>query len=490
MYANPFLGYGRSVTCGRLVGREKEIGKVVDYLIAGAGSINVVGEPRVGKSSVVREAVRRAREANPSILIVDLSLSLMNDAASFYRALMDDILEECAALGVPLPLRIPELPCTTEEDAFSRCERGLRMLARRGVTCVVILDEFDFVRKWSGEWGFVIRCVREFVTDPKYGFVGALITQRTISQIEAEATQGGSRISNSMHQIFVGPLSKAGVRAMCQRCLPDWKISARLEQQVLRISGGHPYIAEMLLHAGWETHRIHISEEIDRRLTELYHIMRELHSEDGLFEILVHIAHDSLGPSSPDQRALLTQYGLIVPSREGRVEIFSEHFREFLKNYRPIVSTFDLLRRTEMKIRGFIEKTFQKAYGAAWLQRIAKQNPGISERKDEWERISLRDHARYGHAAPLLSYSFTKDLWEMMSMEWEMFEPVLGGNKKYWDDRFEILVRVRNAVAHHYEEILPAELLETAERYCNELQQSIEREPMPHNVRIMQFRSP
>jgi Swt1-like HEPN len=214
-----------------------------------------------------------------------------------------------------------------------------------------------------------------------------------------------------------------------------------------------------------------------------------LHSEDGLFEILVHVAHDSLGPSSPEQRALLTQYGLIVPSPDGRMRIFSEHFREFLQSYRPIVSTFDLVRRTEVTIRGFIERTAQKQYGPAWLQRIAKRNPGLSDRKDEWEKMSNKDKARYGAAAPLLSYSFTKDLWEIMSMEWEMFQPFLGRNKKYWDDRFDALVKVRNAVAHHYEEILPAEVLEMAERYCDELRQSIEREPTPQNVRIMQFPS-
>jgi hypothetical protein len=486
MPTNPFLGYGRSVTGNRLVGREHEIDNIVGHILERA-SINIVGEPRVGKSSVVSEAVRRARRADSKIPIVEMSLSLMQDAATFYRNLMNRILEACEDCDLPTPPKIADLPHATEDDAFSRCERGLRMMASRGVCCVVVLDEFDFVRKWGGEWKYVIRCVREFVTDPKYGFTGVFVSQRTMSEIEVEATRGGSTLTHSTHEIFIKPLPKAGIQAMCARCLPEWTITPRLLQQVMQISGGHPYIAEMLLFAGWEPRRVNLSEEITRRLTQLYRNIQELHSEDGLFELLVHVAHESRGPSSPEQRTLLTQYGLTVPSRDGdTMHVFSEHFRDYLQNYRPIVSTLELLRRTEITIRSFIEENCSGKYGAAWLQRIFKQHPGIGGKKEEWERRSLADMARYGRAAPLLSYSYPMDLWEIVSGEWDIFRPLLGRNKQYWNERFTTFAKVRNPVAHHFEEILPKDELERAERYCNELQQTIEGSRMPANVVMMQ----
>jgi hypothetical protein len=60
-HRNPYAGFGKIVRGDRLVGREADIDNIVEMLRTDSGSIAVIGNPRIGKTSVVIEALSRLR---------------------------------------------------------------------------------------------------------------------------------------------------------------------------------------------------------------------------------------------------------------------------------------------------------------------------------------------------------------------------------------------------------------------------------------------
>jgi hypothetical protein len=82
-----------------------------------------------------------------------------------------------------------------------------------------------------------------------------------------------------------------------------------------------------------------------------------------------------------------------------------------------------------------------------------------------------REQQSFGQRASgrLLDFTYPRQLYALMASYWDIFGKILGHDKKYWNERFELLSKVRNPMVHNRMlAVTPAER-ELFEAYCVEI---------------------
>src|SRR5438874_1287498 len=92
---NPFANYGSTRVGAALVGRESEVEELVSNLSEQPCNAAIIGMPRIGKSSLLKEVQARIAQAKPEIVTVWIDVgTLRQDAAALFRLTMDSVAEQ------------------------------------------------------------------------------------------------------------------------------------------------------------------------------------------------------------------------------------------------------------------------------------------------------------------------------------------------------------------------------------------------------------
>jgi hypothetical protein len=240
-------------------------------------------------------------------------------------------------------------------------------------------------------------------------------------------------------------------------------------------TGGHPYLAEMILCRAWLPQSV--SEGASRVLSEIfdyYEHLRGLLAEDQLFDQLLQIA---VGPrlslrSGSVERLL--RYGLIRSIRvadESRYMGWSGHFQEYLERCSRDTPLVDLWRDTEVALREIIVDTYFRELGPDWIEVITKRHITLRPMIDGCVDRMNREKKNFGNEASVtvLDYCYPMDLWTLIVAEWNYFSKTLGRTKDYWSQRFSHLAKVRTPTAHNRQFVLPAHEIKLGQAYCEEV---------------------
>ena len=94
MGANPFADFGTVISNERFIGRENELKRIESRLFGegGYGSLALEGLPRIGKTSLVAEAIRRAqpRFSSLRVVVVRLDVGAFNSVPELFNTLIAD----------------------------------------------------------------------------------------------------------------------------------------------------------------------------------------------------------------------------------------------------------------------------------------------------------------------------------------------------------------------------------------------------------------
>src|ERR1700733_10529301 len=130
---NFYSGYGRIVYGDRLVGREADVALLVERLRQGNNQ-GIVGQRRIGKTSLLVEVTRQLRQTRYPDPIVWLDVSTFSSDAEMFKEVLDEVVDAYVGLGKELPTRFEErilsLPVESAYDAYKRCRRGLTSLSQ------------------------------------------------------------------------------------------------------------------------------------------------------------------------------------------------------------------------------------------------------------------------------------------------------------------------------------------------------------------------
>jgi hypothetical protein len=347
-------------------------------------------------------------------------------------------------------------------------------IQRSGMRQIVVFDEFDWISKIP-EAGLTIQRLRDLIyRQYETGFAAAFVSRRSLRNLEQQIADV-STLDNVCEQYCVRPLDKKGLNKIVRRSESEWLMSDTEISKLWWYCGGHPWIAEMVLcHALPSKSVKGGAEEIMASILEHYQRLRRLLGEDELFDQLLQLTVGPQWSVKIESTEILKRYGLIRGTNDGgntRWEAWSAHCQIYLEMCAREEPTWALWSETERGLREAIQRVCEGKCGAKWLQVIVSKHSAIANVIKGCEEKRNRELKSFGVSScvSILDYSYPMDLWTIMSNEWEWFREILGKDRRYWNDRFSQLTKVRNPTAHSREAAVPNHEVVLAHAYCKEI---------------------
>lgn len=260
--------------------------------------------------------------------------------------------------------------------------------------------------------------------------------------------------------------------AITARAQPSWALSKKELGELGELAGGHPFLTELLLCYAWPIQQLSAG---NAHVLEYYEHLRAILTEDRLFDALLQYAVGPAWSLTQLQQERLLSYGLVQRfEQQNRTLItgWSLHFQTWLERQTRAMPIWQLLREVELGLRDLIEAVLSKSFGTSWLEEIRKRHPAVNAAMEGCEQRRVREKRLLGAAEgrELLDYSYIMDLWVIIQKEWQVFQKVFGNKShKYWEQRIQQIVRVRNPEAHNRTHILLEYEINDGRAACQEL---------------------
>jgi hypothetical protein len=467
---NPFSGRGAPVSGSRLVGR----GLVLDRLVMRISSeahCSIVGLPRMGKTSLAREILRRLDKTTTVLVGGYVTLDAIRGPIQAYSRILEE-----TSLDVSDDLTY--VRTKDHDEAYECFLRVLRKRRRSGEKSVIVIDEMDaIVRDGFADAPLFVSRLRELANDrDRFGVTFVFISRRSLDMIQGAVDC--STLAGLCEVVYLQPLGREGLDALCARSPISVDNCGR--EALWQITGGHPYLAEVVMCEAVERGGSLLNDkaieaaqhEQSHEFTNQYRHLGTLLSHDQMFDAMCELV---VGPRwrtiEPHTVGLLKHYGILRGSDEtaGGVECFSQHFGEYLALLTRATPSWILLGEAERQLRYLVQDRMVDSYGDDWFDELREKHPKLGEALDKLVQQRVREKRMFGDAASdfILDYAYIGDLKDLVFAEWERYRPDLGGAKADWEKRFQEIIKARNPMDHH--RCVPADVLQEAERSCKAL---------------------
>jgi hypothetical protein len=250
---NPFV-YGKPVPPGRFVGRQEAVRTVFSRLHNGE-STAVVGEPHIGKSSLLKyaadEAVRTRwlGDACERQLLIEIDCHLLPGdftPADFWRQALE-----------PVPFVVTDAAverqwATVEANDFGSfsLHRLFRLLAAAGWRVALVIDEFDLLLYHPTlRRAEFFGALRSLVvgTDGLSLVTASRLPLAALNRLTQELNQGGSPFFNMSTEVRLLPLSPDERRQLIDTALAEAGLVFGLADHLFvgELAGGHPFLVQV-----------------------------------------------------------------------------------------------------------------------------------------------------------------------------------------------------------------------------------------------------
>ena len=318
MAQNPF-SYGGAISPELFYGRRDVLAALVNR-VGGrtAQSISIVGERRIGKSSLLNYFRARAEQLlPPGIAFIIIYLDLMKAYCRTWQGVMRALRRELT------PVWREPWPAASDGDLVA-FDFALEELQADGLRLVLCLDEVENLTQRPDEFNDVLEDWRAA------GSMGQMAMIAASAQPLADLCASGGLTSpfyNIFSQQWLGLLAADDWRALVTQ-----QMSATNDDLVFieRIAGGHPFFTQMTASYLWEARAAgqvdydHLRRELWFQFRpHLQHLWRKLTPADQSF--LNQLAVSPTAILDPLQSAALERRGLL---RQG--QLFSDLFGEMI----------------------------------------------------------------------------------------------------------------------------------------------------------------
>jgi hypothetical protein len=166
----------------------------------------------------------------------------------------------------------------------------------------------------------------------------------------------------------------------------------------------------------------------------------------------------------------LLKYGLIKPEQQVYVA-FSAHFQAYLSLVEREMDLWPIWRDAEKALRYLITTKMVEQYGEEWVIKLEKARPNLKNIFDKCREAQQKEERTFGSRASrnLIDFTYPQDLFAILFGEWKIFQPILGKDKPYWQQRADLLAKIRNPLAHNRDEAIYDYERQIAEGYCKEI---------------------
>lgn len=486
-FENPFADFGTIVHHSRFIGREADLRVVENRVIRPleAGNLAVIGEPRIGKSSLLfRSIMERKAEMNErGIVPMWINLATYDSSSDFFQSLVSRCVDELEDLN-----RISEsiqraadralADSTSWSEGYSHIQRFFEKVRLSNIRIWLILDEFDHARHlFKGDVsGF--QGLRELSYRPEWRVTLITASRRSIREIELQ-TQAISTLDGIFQKHYLGMFTDSDADIFFARLQSVGIVMDDPSKESFQYyAGGHPFLLEML---GYEliehfrlTGRVNVDavgRELEHSFLDQYDRMVDLLREDDTLGKLLQILFGPAYDVRQTDIERFLRYGLIHPASEDTYSAFSPHFQTYLRLIERQIDLWPLWRETEVTLRQLVADTMIAEFGDQWIAKVEKAHPNLRTIFDSCRQAQQKEEAAFGNRASrnLLDFTYPRDLFTVIFAEWSKYRPLLGKDKSYWDQRATLLSKLRNPLAHNRDWTLHEHERQLAEGYCKEI---------------------
>lgn len=490
-FENPFADYGTIVHGERFIGRKDDLQVIESRVIRPRepGNLAIIGDSRIGKSSLVYRAVidRRDELIAKRLMPIWISLSNYDRAPVFFRSLVTICVNEPTEVDwlTESIKRSAERALEDEvswNERYGRIQRFFERVRREDTRILFILDEFDHARHLFRGDISAFQGLRELSYRPEWRVSYIITARRTIHDIELQ-TQAISTFDGIFHKHYLGMFGAEDIEEYFNRLASIGILdNASLRGQVAFYCGGHPYLLELFgyeLVEFFRENRVVNVDQVARRslhsFLDQYDRMIELMREEGtLGKLLQALVGPVFDVKWTDVETLL-KYGFIKRSEQGYVA-FSEHFQTYLNLVARDWDLWPIWRETEKTLRKFIKQIMVEKYGEGWIEELERAKPHLKKAVfDHCREAQKKEKRAFGSRASgnLIDFTYPHDLFTIIFAEWNTFKEYLGHDKNYWGQRSKLLGKIRNPLAHNRDESLHEYERQIAEGYCKEILEKI-----------------
>jgi len=499
-----FSDYGEIVHGDRFVGRKKEIAQIEQRVLGkNYGNLAVMGLPRIGKSSLVWEAIMTKKEEllKEKTIAIYFSAGVFHNSKDFFKSLVrfcDDELSICC--DDERYSKILERcvnPLNEENDSIeiihlvTKYFKFIRRILDYKV--IFVIDEFDGVQKYFELPDFQL--LRELSYNPDTKICVVTCSRKTIQDIES--TNGAiSNFYGTFDEIRLAMYSSEDLDAYWGR-LDNTKFDKEYQQQAQYYVGGHPFLLDFY---NYTTMSLDGSETIANRqlqLLEHFKTIQKTMKDEKLLDKSIQLI---LGPvydvTTIDEEKLL-KYGFIRKifveekmetlgrmigwnSKGQTYACFSDFLTlYFMEEHLTSVEYWPLWTKTEKEIRGLIKTVIKNKYGSDWETSMQAELGNSQNWQTKFDtlkhtRKTTRDKFK-NSSNNLVDYTLTRDMYDIfMAPLWiQGFSDVFNGQKREWATIFNFLSDVRNPVAHNNLEFIGEDEVTKAKNYCEMILRAI-----------------
>lgn len=480
---NPYSDFGAIVTGPRFLGRKAEVRTVETRLLGGVGfgSVAVVGLPRVGKTSLIREVLRRAESRMRELRAIVLwtNVGEFESISDLFRRLllnMDEVLREQQLHNPEIEHRISSALAESVLD-FGSVRGVFRSLRRANIRPIYVLDEFDAGRRLFEHTPQYFHWIRELSSNPEFKAAVVIVAKRRLQDVSRLAGFESDYWANVLMTLHLGSFSDEDVREFFSTFEAEGGVVDSVwREDVLELCGRNPYLLDCFAYHAWE--RLASGEGI--QLDWLREVCSGLFSQyvkqvvtvldDGY--MLSKAIQVLVGPQwnvTSDDVLALRDLGVV----QGDRSVLPKVFEQQLSRVARTTDVWPLWSQTERAIRSVLESELKLAYGTRWPDELGKARPHLKAVIDRCREMRNRDrrHLVSSESLPcLLAYTYPAELFDVMCVDWQRFgKPFLGGDKRGWAVKFDILAKMRTPFAHNREEAVSKGMRLQAEGICYEI---------------------
>ena len=486
-FINPFAEYSKIISGDRFIGRKDNL-KFIESRIKRpkeAENIAIIGEPRVGKSSLVYKAIMDCKDelTDNNLLPIWINLGTHEQISNFFCSMVSCCVNEMVNLNwinnsIQDSANIVLNTNQPWSEKYFHIQQFFRKVRQADYRVIIILDEFDSARSLFKDSISGFQKLRELAYQPEWRVTFITMSRRSIKEIELQSN-AISTFALIFQNHFLTTFNDEDMQEYFQKFITiGITLSNDDKEQIIFYCGSHPYLLEMLGYELVEMFRekqmidVTISANyLEQSIVFYYDSLLKLLEEDGSLNKMLQILFGPLvDVKKPDIDKLL-KYGGIRLGPNGEYIGFSEHFQSYLNLVQREVDLWPIWSKTEKKIRSLITITMIERYGNNWVQKLKKANPKLVQIFDRCQNMQHKEEKLFGNRASnnLIDFTYPRELFEIIFVEWNTYRSIFGKDKAYWDERSRMLAKIRNPLAHNRDYSLHEYERQIAEGYCKEI---------------------
>jgi uncharacterized protein YnzC (UPF0291/DUF896 family) len=502
------------VAAGRyFIGRKEYLAKCKEFVKYGSrGCFSVCGLPRIGKTSIVTNAVKTKSK---HIVIVNINLSTMTSFFDLWNQIIIGIFSRLDALGVSFLFTGPGSPehkgkitglCGRQQltenqaAAFAELREYLidffKNLAAEKFKTVIVIDEFDYINKsifGNDDYKTLnLNLLREICTQlPDTRISLILVSRRDIANLDSKTVVGSTfhgvfgnnRIcvtgfNDADYKLYLDILEKNNVKA-----------EGRIKNGIEIYGGRSPYLLAQIGNYLVQEAREHGSgdDKADikkfarsQSMINYYEDLIRILEDEGYYETMIKVF---IGPKydlKPADVYKLKNLGYIYyqDKENQRPYSLTKDFSHYL--YEKVtgeekIQIWPKLSEAEIRLREIIRNALTDRFKNNWEQEIrnvqkSEGNKFINiEKADTFMKSNSKNYPGEQNLLKVLA------IWELSSIIQHFWNDGIGSRfpnntaRDDWAAKFRLLQRARDPLAHSNPEFLTSEEIKQANIYCDEI---------------------